>query len=633
MNKNLYLNFILTVATVALIFLGVTLINAVDRVQKSNQDILKRFDRLEETIAAKSVNGQKVLKLLQTIGSRPVQIVKKDAAEAVQETPEIANLKYFDPKATPGGRLVTAISSDTPNMNILINNEATASTFNSLCSSTLAARNLENPDNFEPLMAESWNVSPDKLTYTIILKKGILWHDFTDPVNGKKWKDKEVTAEDFKFYLDVIRNPKTNCGPLRVYYKDVDRIEIINKYKFKVVWKVRYFQSKNLTLGLSPLPRHLYHAYPGPFDPLKFNDDHRRNRMIVGCGPYRFLRWDKDRRVVFVRFEKYFGKKYGIMPPLEYRVYEVIKHPNTRFQALLSGKLDQLGLTPEQWVKRTDSDVFKEGGKIKKMKYLARGYSYIGYNLKNPIFKDRRVRIAMTHLVDRERILRDIYHNLGKIVTGPFFYNSSAYDKTIKPYSFDIQKAKKILAEAGWKDTDGDGILDKNGKKFTFTFMQIANHPTQPKILPLIKEDMEKAGIDMKIQVLEWAVYIERLEQKNFDVCLLGWTTGYEADPYQVWHSSQADKLHSSNHICFKNAEADRLIEEIRQTFDPKKRAELCHQFQKILHEEQPYTFLFASYNLIAQNNRYRNVKVFPLGLEAEIMWTPRSQQEKVTGI
>jgi peptide/nickel transport system substrate-binding protein len=264
---------------------------------------------------------------------------------------------------------------------------------------------------------------------------------------------------------------------------------------------------------------------------------------------------------------------------------------------------------------------------------LGRGYSYIGYNLKNPLFKDKRVRQALTHLVDRKRILKDIYHNLGEIVTGPFFYNSSSYDKSIKPYAFDIGKAKKLLTSAGWKDSDNDGILDKDGKKFTFTFMQISGSTNQQKIIPLIKEDMAKAGIDVKIQVFEWAVYIQRLNQKNFDVCFLGWTTGYEADPYQVWHSSEADKTPSSNHISFKNAKADRLILEIRKTFDPVKRAKLCHKFQALLHEEQAYTFMFATYNLIAQSNRYRNVKVFPLGLETEIMWTPINKQEKVSGL
>ena len=621
MNKNFYLNFILTVATAALIFLMVMLINAVDRVQQSNMAILKRFASLEETISSAP--------------SRTVILPHKDSdtkVKVVERFARIANRQYYDTDAEYGGRLVEAVLADTPNMNVMVNNEATASTFNSLCSSTLATRNLEDPDKFEPLMAESWTVSPDKLSYTVTLKKGILWHDFTDPVNGKEWKNKEVTAEDFKFYIDVIKNPKTNCGHLRAYYNDIKKLEVLGKYKFKVTWGKRYFRSLGLTLGMSPSPRHLYHAYPGPFDPLKFNDDHKRNRVIVGCGPYRFLRWDKNRRVVFVRFENFFGKKYGIAPPLKYRVYNIIKHPNTRFQALKSGKLDRLGLSPEQWVKRTEGKEFKSGGKIKKIKYLGHGYSYIGYNLKNPLFKDKRVRQALTHLVDRKEILKHVLHDLAEIVTGPFFYNSSAYDKSIKPYAFDVAKAKKLLAEAGWKDTDGDGILDKDGKKFSFTIMQIASSQLQKKMIPMIKEDMAKAGVDMKIQILEWAVCLDRLNQKNYDVCFLGWTTGYDADPYQVWHSSQANKTHSSNHISFNNKEADRLIVEIRRTFDPEKRAELCHKFHKLLHEEQPYTFLFASYSLIAQSNRYRNVRVFPLGLDSEIMWTPKKEQKKVTG-
>ncbi|MDD5728792.1 MAG: ABC transporter substrate-binding protein [Victivallales bacterium] len=431
----------------------------------------------------------------------------------------------------------------------------------------------------------------------------------------------------------MIRNPKTNCGPLRVYYQDVDKIEVLDRYKFKITWKKRYFRSLGLTLGMQPLPRHLYHAYPGPFDPLKFNDDHQRNRVIVGCGPYRFLRWDKDNQVIFVRFEKYFGKKYGIMPPLKYRVYRIIKHPNTRFQALTSGAIDQLSLDSEQWTKRTGGREFQPGGELRKIKYLAQSYAYIGYNLRNPLFKDKKVRRALTHLIDRERILKEVLHGLGEIVTGPFFYNSQAYDKSIKPYAFDIAEAKKLLAEAGWKDSDGDGILDKDGKNFCFTFMQISGSVSQQKIIPLIKEDMAKAGIDMQIQVFEWAVYLQRLEQKNFDVCFLAWSLSYEADPYQLWHSSQADKLHTSNHISFKNAEADRLIEQIRETFDTQKRIELCREFHRLLHEEQPYTFLFAPYSLIAQSSRYRNVRVFPLRLETEIMWTPKAKQQKVTGI
>jgi peptide/nickel transport system substrate-binding protein len=384
---------------------------------------------------------------------------------------------------------------------------------------------------------------------------------------------------------------------------------------------------------MSPLPRHLYHAYDGPFDGKRFNDDHQRNRMIVGCGPYRFLRWDKGQRIIFTQWEKFFGKKYGVMPPIKNIAFDIIKHPNTMFQALLSGKLDNMSLLPEQWISRTDTKEFAPGGTLAKYSYPGRMYSYIGYNLKNELFKDKRVRQALSHLVNREKILKDIYHGLGRIVTGPFFIDSCYYDKSIKPYEFNIEQAKRLLNDAGWRDTDGDGILDRDGKIFEFTMMQVSGSSMQAKMLPMIQQDMAKAGIVMNIQTFEWSVYLKRLEMKNFEVCCLAWTSPLEPDPYQVWHSSGADKTHSSNHIGFKNKQADEIIEKLRVTFDMAERTKLAHEFHRLLHEEQPYTFLISPDALLALSTRYKNVRRFPLGYPDIIMWTPKNEQRKIPGL
>ncbi len=613
MNKNFYLNFIATLMLIALIFFGITIVNVFDRLRLEQENNRKAIDELR--------------KYLQ---SAPAQIVERTVepqAKTASPAADIANREFFEPQAVPGDRIIYTIMADTGNMNYMINNDSTVSEFYGICNSSLAERNYAKPELYQPVMAESWTRSEDNLVYTIKLRKGILWHDFTDPVNGKKWEDVEVTAHDFKFYVDVIKNPQTNCAPLRTYLQNLDRIEVINDYEFKVVWTSPYFLSESWSLGLPPLPRHLYHAYEGPFDPLRFNDDHQRNRMIVGCGPYRFVRWDKDSRVIFTRWEKYFGNELGIAPPIKDICYDVIKMPNTRFQALISGKVDWMGLTPEQWHARTDVPAFGENGILKKHRYLNRVYSYIGYNQQNPLFQDRRVRQALTHLVNRDRILKDIYYGLGRVVTGPFYYESPYNDLSIKPWPFDVVKAKQLLAEAGWKDTDGDGIVDKGGIKFEFTIMEVANHPIQTRMLPLIKEDMAKAGIDMKIQSFEWSVYIQRLEQKKFDACTLGWSSPYESDPYQIWHSSEADKPASSNHIGFRSKEADKLIEAMRVEFDFDKRIKLAHQFQQLLHDEQPYTFLVASDSLVAIASRYQNVRLFPLGIPSTIVWTPASEQ------
>ncbi|MDD3118732.1 MAG: peptide-binding protein [Victivallales bacterium] len=580
----------------------------VERVLVENRSISERLDRIEDRL-----------------GSRPV--VAATAATAVADN--IANREFFVPDAPSGGRLVGSIASETKNLNAIINNEATAAAFWELANCSLADRNYAHPEQFQPMLAESWEVSPDKLTFHIKLRHGVLWHDFTDPVSGKVWKDVEVTADDFKFYLDVIKNPDVDCAPIRTYLADIDRIEVIDKYEFKVIWKKRYFLAEVQTLGLQPLPRHFYHAYPGAFDGKKFNDDHRRNRVIVGCGPYRFDRWEKGQRIVFTRWEKYFGRNYGVMPKLKELVYDVIKHPNTAFQSLLAQKLDRLGLSPEQWHTRTAGPEFGPQGTLEKFRYPGLSYAYIGYNLRNPLFQDKRVRQALTMLVDRQRILKEVLFGLGRIVTGPFFIDSPYYDRSVPPYPFAPARAKAQLAALGWKDSDGDGILDKDGKKFSFTMLQVTSSTLQQKMLAIIKEDFAGAGIEMNLQSVEWSVYVQRLEQKSFDACTLMWALSFESDPYQLWHSSQADESGSSNHIGFKNREADKLIEEIRTTFELSRRIELCHRFHRLLHEEQPYTFLFSGDALVAMDRKFQNKRLFPLfGIPTAILWLPQEAQK-----
>ena len=333
----------------------------------------------------------------------------------------------------------------------------------------------------------------------------------------------------------------------------------------------------------------------------------------MGCGPYRFERWEKNRRIVFRRNRGYFGIALGAAPALETRVFEVIQLPNTRFQALAAGKLDMLNLTPDQWVRRGKDPLFTSG-KFARFKYPSLSYSYIGYNQKSPLFQDKRVRQALTMLVDRKRIIRDVLNDLAIPVKSPFPPNSRFSDPGLEPWPFDPARAKKLRAEAGWKDADGDGILEKDGRKFSFTMLQIANHPTQIRMFPLIRESFGAAGIEMKIQTLEWSVYLERLERRDYDACSLGWTTNFDPDPYQVWHS-QGIAPPGSNHVGYANSELDDLIMKLRSEFDPEERVRLARRIERIIHEDQPYTFLYTPYSLAAVSSRFGNVRVFPVGL------------------
>ena len=592
MRSGFYLKFILTVLTLAVIYLGIVGINAVDRLHRVNVRLLEQLEKQ---------------------GTVPAARVEKTAPEKAIIKSNIANLKYFDPAARSGGRMVQSINAEPPTFNPIICNEATASQLLALCSVSLAERNWENPDVFEPMAAESWEISPDKKVFRIKLRRGIKYCDVTDPVTGKRHEDVEVTSHDFKFMVDVIKDKNVNSSHLKAYYQDLEKIEIVNDYEFMVYWKKPFYGAVACTLGLSPLPRH-YYAPDGKFDGNAFNSDHLRNKLPVTSGAYMLDRWDKAQAIVLKRNPRYFGAKYGIAPPLDELRFEVISHPNTCFQALMSGKIDRLSLTPEQWIKRTDTPQFK-AAHLRKEKYLLPQYTYIGYNQNNPLFRDRDVRTALTLLVDRERICRDIYHDLAEIAVTPFFPRSNFTNPKLKPLPYDPERAKKLLAKAGWRDVDGDGILEKDGKKFRFTMMQIATSSIQQRLMPLLKESFAAAGIDMSIQVIEWSNYISRLDSRSYDACCLGWASNFDPDMYQVWHSSQIAQG-GSNHISYSNAELDRLIEEMRSEFDSAKRKELAHKIGEIIHRDQPYTFLVWPYSLVAVSEKFKNLNVYPAGME-----------------
>ena len=278
-------------------------------------------------------------------------------------------------------------------------------------------------------------------------------------------------------------------------------------------------------------------------------------------------------------------------------------------------------MLPDQYVKRTGTKEFKDG-KLRKFEYLLPQYSYIGYNQKNPLFRDKRVRKALTLLTDRERIRKEIYHGLARTAVSPFMPDSTFAPADLKPLPFDPEKARELLREAGWRDIDGDGILEKDGRKFTFTMMQIASSSIQQRLMPMLKESFAKAGIDMKIRNVEWSVYIQNLNSRNYDVCCLGWSSSFDPDLYQVWHSSQIAG-EGSNHISFSNPELDRLLEEMQTCFELPKRIRIAHKIARLLHDEQPYTFLFFPKSLTALSGRYKNVQLFPVGLPDQVMYDP----------
>ncbi len=572
---------------------------------------------------------------------------------------KFANDDLRDPKEEEGGSYITRTVSLPGNLNNVITNEATVSQIWALLVDSLAVPNDNDLTRYEPQMAESWDVSPDGLVYTIHLRKNVLWQPYVDLVDKREVPARPVTSRDFLFYWNTIQNPKIPCDPIRNYYEMLDRIEIVDDYTFKVIWKEPYSLAESFTLGLSPLPEHYYRPDPS-WDDDRFAEEFiasPRNQWIVGTGPYRLVKADKNSEVLFERDESYYGPK----PPIKTRSLRLIPDTSVSFLEFKRDQLDVYGLQPDQWVEETpepdfqlvtpnietayeDSmawDAKKRAGelpeeyKFEKYQYAGAAWSYIGYNMQRPLFQDRNVRTALTYLVDRPRILDEVYLGLGSIISGPFVPRSPYYNHDVKPLPFDPEKAKTMLAEAGWEDTDGDGILDKDfdnsGKRkpFEFTFIIPSSVPTIRKIAAIVEQDMIKAMIKVNIKPIEWSVYIQSLENRDFDVCCLAWTGGVEGDPYQIWHSSGANKEASSNHVAYSSPEADKLIEEGRRTVDKQKRYEIYHKLHEVIAKDQPYTFLLAPTAVLAQNKRFRNVIVYKGGgMDAQLQWIPKALQQ-----
>ncbi len=498
-----------------------------------------------------------------------------------------------------GDWLVRHIRAEPATLNPLTATDVYESTINAYVYESLLERDNRTL-GLVPLLAQSYEVSPDRLSYLFTLRDDVRWQDGTP-----------LTAEDVKFTFDRIVDPKVDCPHLKSYFKDLVGVNALDERSVRFTFAGPYFKSLEMIGGQSILPKHI-------FEKGEFNT-HAAGREPMGSGPYRFVRWETGKEIVLERNPEYRGEK----PHLDRIVFRIITDDNAALQVLKSGEMDLMGLTPVQWVKQTENSRFKR--RFNKHKYYLPGYSYIGWNSKRTFFEDPMVRRAMTMLVDRPAILERLRFGFGRIVTGSFFYESPEYDKSIEAWPFDPKKAARLLAEAGWKDSDGDGILDRNGVPFRFEFSIVSGVLFHEQLSTILKEELSKVGIEMTIRPLEWALFTKVLDERTYDAVTLGWSLPVEADPYQVWHSSQTEK--GSNHVGFRDKEADRIIEEARITFDKEKRIQLYRDFHRILHEQQPYTFLFVSESLVAVDRRFNNVNVYPLGIDTTEWWVRGKDQ------
>ncbi len=458
--------------------------------------------------------------------------------------------------------------------------------------------------NIVPDLAESWDIENDGKLIRFHLRRDVTWHD------GHKFDGKDVM-----FTFRTMVDPKTPTA-YADKYKLVKEARLIDDFTFEVTYDKPLAPALISWGALQVLPEHQ----------LKGKDITKSDlaRKPVGTGPFKFRKWETGSRIVLEANERYYEGRPNFMGIL----YRVITDQNTQFMELKAGKIDLMGLTPLQYLRQTNTADFT--AMYTKYKFLADAYTFLGFNLTRPPFNDMRVRQAIAHAVDKQEIIKGVLMGLGEECVGPYKPGTRWFNSGVKRYAYDPAKARALLKEAGYDDLDNDGIIEKDGRPFSFTIITNQGNPMREKTAQIIQERLKAVGIPVKIRIVEWTVFLkEYVDKLNFDAVILGWNILQDPDIYNVWHSSSAVKG-GLNFVGYKNPEVDTLLVDGRQTFDEGLRKKCYFRIQEILTEEQPYVFLYVPYSLPAVSSRIHGIKPAPAGItyNLEKWYVPKDRQK-----
>jgi peptide/nickel transport system substrate-binding protein len=438
------------------------------------------------------------------------------------------------------------------------------------------------------------------MVYTFKLRKGVL---FSDGV--------PVTADDVVFSFEYLMNPKVNCPRLRAYLENIKSVE--KKGEDQVVFTMAkpYFESLDLCGTLSIIPKHIFTKYSE-------EDVNNNPGLLIGTGPYRMANptgWQPGQKIELFRNDLYWGR----LPTFDRCIFLEVEEEAAQETMFGNGELDIFATQPSQYER-----LMKDPKTTQHANHFAydspmNGYQYIAWNEKlkgePTLFTSAKVRRAMTMIIDRDRICKDVYLGYAKPTSGPFAMASPQADPKIKPWPFDINAAKALLAEEGFTSRDNSGVLkDATGRELRFKLTYPSGIATYERVVLFLKDSFAKAGVIMELDPADWPLLQKKLKERDFQAITLGWGGAIESDLYQEFDSSQMQDQ-GDDFMSYVNPKLDQVVEKARLTVDVKKRMDLWHQAHAILHEDQPYTFLFSRMSLRLMDKRIENVKPSRIGL------------------
>lgn len=539
---------------------------------------------------------------------QPLRLAPLLTALFFMAPPLVSAKPLGNPNAPRAGKINENLGSEPATLNPITARDAYAQEVHNYVLDSLLTRN-DDTYEWEPWLAEKIDTSKDGKIFTVHLRKDAVFSD-----------GKPVTADDLKFSFDVIFDPKYNTAHLRPYYESIERVEIVDPHTVRFTVKELYFKNFEVIALIQVLPKHVYG------DPT---EGQNLNKTVVGSGPYVIDAYEKGKRLILKHNPKWWGwndpRMKGVFNFPE-RVLRFVKEEQVEIEMFKTGQLDVIFPTPEVFTKKLDSNIFGKQAEKRQVENKApAGFGFIGWNLKDPIFQDKPVRRALTHLMNRQMMIEKFLDNKSTLASGPWHKASIYASPKVKPIEFNPKKARELLASAGWADSDKNGVLDKmiDGKKVEFRFTALNPSKDFEKYLTIYKEDLKQSGIDMEIKLLEWNSFSKLLEEQKFQAIVMGWGPGgVDFDPKQIWHSASATKG-GSNFISYSNPEVDKLIDKARTQMDRKQRTETLRKVYELIADDAPYVFMFnRKYTFYALWNRVKTpTKTYNFSVGKNYWW------------
>jgi len=466
---------------------------------------------------------------------------------------------------------------------------------------------LDEDLGYVPHLADSMWMSDDGLALSFRIREGVRWHDGTP-----------VTVDDVIWTYEYSIEPDLAYANIQ-YFQFIDRAERVDDRTVTFHFTEVHSEAPIDFAEWEPMPKHLLEGTP----PAEMKN-HPFNRNPVGNGPFRFVSWTPNQQAVFEANEEYvFGR-----PHLDRFVSRVIPEQTTEVAELLTGGIDLMRAVPPAEMEKVE-----RSDRAKTVTYPTNAYTFLAWNGQNPLFEDPAVRRALTMAIDRQRIIDALLYGYGRVATADVLPFQWEFDESIEAWPHDPERAKAILAEAGWEDTDGDGTLDRDGRPFSFELGTNQGNDLREDIIVIAQNQLAAIGVDARPRLVEWNTFITNLKARKFEAAVSGWAVDLKFDPTPVMSCKAVDAPY--NYTSFCNPRADSLITEALTTLDREEAKPIWDAYQRIIHEEQPYTFLYYLEERLGVSDRLQGLEADARGYLINIgeWWIPESRQGRTAPV